>query len=157
MRLRARIADVLNARVASLMPAAAATIWDTSGVVVLIEQAKFFTAGGFTSGGFERLYGVDATLRCEVQTDDLAALDLDEELISSLINTPIYLAPQTVEVGHTTELGRVKLEEFRMIPREGRLVISLTLTAKAEVMRYHGPGVVPAQVLSLTPELEGVA
>lgn len=76
MHLRRRISDQLNARVLAAMPEAAATVWDKAGIVVIIEQASFKPAGGFVLGTFERLFSVDATVRAELQTDDLKQMDL---------------------------------------------------------------------------------
>lgn len=155
MHLRHRISDQLNARVSATMPAAAATVWDKSGIVVIIEQASFKPAGGFVLGGFERLFSVDATVRAEVQTDDLAAMDLGEELVASLLGQPIYLASELVAIGAVTETAAVRLSDMRVIPREARLVLSLTLKASAEVLRYRGPGVVPQDVFAPAP-IDGI-
>ncbi len=171
MHLRRRISDEINARVLAALPDAMTTVWDTAGVVVLIEQAKFQSAGGFTTKyapgvdprspssmrptGFERLFKVDATVRAEVQTDDLAQLDLGDELITSLLVNPIHLPTQDVAVGAISEFAQVRLTDARVIQRDARLVMSLTLTAAAEVVRYHGPGVVP-DVVDVPVPFDGV-
>lgn len=156
MHLRRRVSNQLNARVAALQPALAATAWDATGVVVVIEQAKFHPAGGILPGGFERLFAVSATVRAELQTDDLASVDLGEELVASLLRNPIFLATETVDLNEITETAAVRLTDLRVIPREGRLILSLTLGAEAEVLRWIGPGVVPQEVIVPAP-LDGVA
>lgn len=44
---------------------------------------------------------------------------------------------------------------MRVIPREARLILSLTLKASAEVLRYRGPGLVPHDVFAPAP-IDGI-
>lgn len=156
MRLRARLDTSINARIVALMPAAGSTVWDKAGVVVLIEQAKFTSAGGTVGGAFERLFSVTGLVRIELRTDDLKEMGLAEELVSDLIRNPVFLAGEAVSLGATTETARAKLSEMRILPREGTLIHSLALTLTGEVLRHIGPGVMPSEVNVPLP-LDGVA
>lgn len=155
MRLRARIAADINARIAALMPEAARTVWDKSGVVVLIESAKFRVAGG-VEAGFDRLYTIDGKVRVDLRTDDLANIDLSQELLADLLGRPVFLKREVVAVGAVTETARVVLDEFRVLAREATLVQALTFTLSGEVLRYVGPGTLPATVVVPAP-FDGVA
>lgn len=146
MHLRRRISYELNARVMAHLPAAAATVWDKSGVVVVIEQAKFKPAGGIIKDGFERLFSFDAAVRVELQTDDLDSLDVGEELVASLLGQPIILTTQDVALGAISEMAAVRLLEMRVIAREARLILSLTLSATGEALRLVGAGTLPHDV-----------
>ena len=155
MRLRNRIEIALNTRIAAIAPEASRTAWDTAGVVVLIEQARFTSAGGILAGAFERLVTVNGTVRAEIRTDDLVGMGLAEELVASLIRDPIFLVCEAVAPGMTTETARVTLTDMRVLPREGSLVQTLTLALSGEVLRRLGPAAVPSEVIVPAP-LEGV-
>ncbi len=150
MRLRDRIDAEINSRIAALMPTASATLWDRTGVVVLIESAKFTVAGGIADG-FERLYSVEGKVRVDLRTDDLTNMDLSQELLADLIGSPVFLKRETVAVGRITETARVVLDEFRVLAREAVLVQALTFTLSGEVLRFIGPGVVPSTVIAPAP------
>jgi hypothetical protein len=155
MRLRDRIDTEINARIATLMPEAARTVWDKSGVVVLIESATFTVAGG-VDAGFDRIYTVNGKVRVDLRTDDLANIDLSQELLADLLGRPVFLKREQVATGMLTETARVVLQEFRVLAREATLVQQLTFTLSGEVLRFIGPGTVP-QTVAVPPPFDGVA
>lgn len=154
MHLRDRIANQINARIALLMPEAARTVWDARGVVVVIEQAKFTPTGGVVDG-CDRLFSIAGTVVCELRMDDLDRDGDVQELLASLIGDPVFLAVEPVAVGRLTETARVKMNELRLVSRDGALIQLLRLDLSAEVMRRLAPATVPHQVTVPAP-LQGV-
>ena len=90
MRLRTRISEELAARLADKLPNAMETVWDTSAVLVMVENLSFKPASGFEGDWMHRV-SFEGMIRTELkadQSDDLG----DGLLIASLLTEPLIVA-----------------------------------------------------------------
>ena len=139
MRLRARIAEELQTRLAMALPEAMATVWDASAVLVMVESVSFKPASGF-EGDFNRRASFEGVIRAELksgQIDDLGC----EALIASLLTQPVFLnlPGGDDDVGaldpHSIK-ARLVLSDWRDAIRDQMVVSALRFNVTGAIYEY---------------------
>lgn len=154
MRLRRRLADLVTTRIRQFAPELLLAAWGEVGqVVVGFEQVRVNDQGG-TDRAFELAVKLTGRIRVDLRCPsvDTAAT---EDLIESLVATPLHLPPAQVAPGALTERARTVLDEMRLAERDEHIVLSFFLNFDADILRAIGGGVVPHNLI-LPPPFEGV-
>ena len=135
MRLRTRFETEIKARFSATLPMALETVWDSTGVVVVIESLQF-QSDGFVKNQWEHLVHVTGFLRVELRVEGIDTLDV-EPLITNLVGDPIVLVPALDPVaGDISENVRATLVEWKDTVRETRLVSALRFEIEGKLLRY---------------------
>jgi hypothetical protein len=136
MRLRTRMHEELIARIAQALPDALPTVWGHSGgIVLVIEQLKFTSAGGNDKNGWAQLAKFTGVLRAELRADEIDAMEV-EPLITNLVADPVFLArDEDGEIDALSETARAILAEWRDTVRDTQVVSALRFNVEGTMLR----------------------
>ena len=153
MRLRARFAEHIKARLDERMPEALATVWDSAQVVCVIESLKFTGAGGYLDPDWRRELDFEGVLRVELHADGIDTL-VFEPLLADLIETPPVIRPdEATEAGRISEKARAVLIELRDAVREREVVTALRFGLKGCIVTRDPPPMAPEAMIGRAPKV----
>ncbi|MFV1530514.1 MULTISPECIES: hypothetical protein [unclassified Phaeobacter] len=139
MRLRSEAAKALQARLEAAFPAAMETVWDTSAVLVMVENLNFKPASGF-KGDWQRKASFDGVLRAELRTGDVDS-SLPELLAVSLAGDPIFVRlPEplmtVIAEGEAWPKARLVFKDVRDTVRDQAVIGALRFDVTGEICLY---------------------
>ncbi|MCF6432660.1 hypothetical protein [Leisingera sp. MMG026] len=139
MRLRSEAAKALQARMQEAFPEALETAWDTSAVLVMVENLNFKSASGY-KGDWQRKASFDGVLRAELRTGDVDS-SLPELLAVSLAGDPVFVrlpdpGQTAVAEGEAWPKARLVFKDLRDTVRDQAVIGALRFDVSGEICLY---------------------